>query len=204
MTLATDVVTFIGNNADATSLDGSVSENLFAASVEHYKVRQALGIEGLQNLIPTRVGQSYGPVVRSSTNGVVTLDTDWFVFASVTVPAGLMGLDSKLIIIADWTYTNSASVKSLALDWGGSNVAAPTYTTTAGVKLMMEVLNAHSLTAQRILNSSTFNAATAAAHTSVAKDTGSPVVIDLKAKWGANVASENITLLGYSIWHYPG
>ena len=44
------------------------------------------------------------------------------------------------------------------MDWGGSNVAGPAYTTTAGAKLMMEIINANSLTAQKILNASTFAA----------------------------------------------
>jgi hypothetical protein len=69
---------------------------------------------------------------------------------------------------------------------------------------MMEILNANSLTAQKILNVSTFSAAPPSPHTSVFKDTTANVPLELKVRWSANVASEFITLLGYSIWHYPG
>ena len=60
-------------------------------------------------------------------------------------------MNSKLVIITDWNFTNSASVKTLAMDWGGSNVSGPAYTTTAGVKLMIEIINANSLVHKRYL-----------------------------------------------------
>lgn len=151
-------------------------------------------------VLPVRIAQSFAPVIRSSDNAT---DTGWVILASIVVPAGTMGANSKLVIVSDWTYTSSASVKTLAMDWGGSNVSGPAYTTTAGTKLMMEIFNVNSLTAQRILNASTF-ATTPAAHTSTFKDTTANVAIDLKVRWSANIANENITLLGYSVWHYPG
>jgi hypothetical protein len=152
------------------------------------------------SVLPVRIAQSFAPVTRSSDNAT---DTGWVILASIIVRGGTMGTNSKLVIVSDWTYTSSASVKTLAMDWGGSNVSGPAYTTTAGAKLMMEIINTNSLTTQRILNASTFTA-TPSAHTATFKDTAADVAIDLKVRWSANIANENITLLGYSIWHYPG
>ena len=69
---------------------------------------------------------------------------------------------------------------------------------------MVEIINANSLVSQKVLNASTFSLAVPSPHTSLFKDTAANVPIDIKVRWGANVASEFITLLGYSIWHYPG
>ena len=68
----------------------------------------------------------------------------------------------------------------------------------------VEIINANSLVSQKVLNASTFSLAVPSPHTSLFKDTAANVPIDIKVRWGANVASEFITLLGYSIWHYPG
>lgn len=152
-------------------------------------------------LSPVLVAQSFAAVVRSSTNGVVTNDTDYQVIGTVNVTG--MRANSKLVVVSDWDFTNSANVKWIATDWGGSNIAAPSYTTNASVKLMIEICNANSLSAQKIMNASTFATAYTAAHTSATKDTSGTVAIDFKVKWGANVASETITLVGYSVWHYP-
>lgn len=156
--------------------------------------------------IPFLVSQSFVPVVRTSQNSIIDPndDTDYMTLASISVPAGIMGINSRLVLTAYWDYISSASVKTLAVDWGGSNVAAPTYTTTGGVNNIMEICNAGSLTAQKILNSNTYGSATAAVHTSAAKDTSAAVAIDLKCKWSGATLNETITLLGFSIWHYPG
>jgi hypothetical protein len=175
---------------DATLEDGLIAEG---------DATQAINFSSI-SVLPVRIAQSFAPVVRTSDNAT---DTGWIVLASIVVRAGTMGANSKLVVVTDWTYTSSASVKTLAMDWGGSNVSGPAYTTTAGAKLMMEIINTNSLTTQRILNASTFTA-TPAAHTSTFKDTAADVAIDLKVRWSSNISNENITLLGYSIWHYPG
>ncbi len=176
---------------DATLEDGLIAEGDATRAINFSSA----------GLLPQRVAQSYAPVTRSSNN---TTDTGWVVLASIVVPGGTMGVNSKLVIIVDWNFTNSASAKTLAVDWGGSNVSGPAYTTAAGVKLMVEIINANSLVSQKVLNASTFSLAVPSPHTSLFKDTAANVPIDIKVRWGANVASEFITLLGYSIWHYPG
>ena len=156
--------------------------------------------------IPTMIGQSYAGWTRSSTNGVVTNDTDYQTLASEILPAGTMGLNSKLVIIPDWDYPASASRKYLSVDFGVTNISAvdiyslPTYRMG---KILLEVQNLNSLTSQKTMNGSSYGVS-ANARISSTINTANTVTIAFKCAWGANVASEAITLLGYSIWHYPG
>lgn len=186
-------------------MSGLLIRNFTGATSVHYHSGIPYDVDGAvlvsQGLC---IEQSYAAAIRSSTNGVGTNDTDYQVLATVTVPGGTMGPNSRLEIITNWDYTSSASVKTLAMDWGGLNVSGPTYSTTASVALRVAIMNANSLTAQKILNGSTFASPSGTAHISATSNTANDVAIDFKVKWGANVASESITLIGYSIWHYPG
>jgi hypothetical protein len=150
---------------------------------------------------PSVVAQSYAGWPRTSANAAG--DASFLTLASVTVPGGTMGPNSKLKITLDYDYPNSASTKTLALDWGGSNISAPAYTVTAAVKIMLEIINKNSLSSQVILNGNTYTTDTSA-HLTSNKDTSGDVVIDIKVKWGGATASETITLLGYSVVCYPG
>lgn len=151
------------------------------------------------------IAQSYAGWTRSSLNSTVTTPADnaYVTIATVTVPAGTMGANSKLVIVTDYDYTNSASTKTLAVDWGGSNISGPTFTTTGAVKIILEIINKNSRSSQIILNNNSYGTDTVA-HLTASKDTASDVAIDFKVKWSAAALTETITLLGYSIWHYPG
>lgn len=155
------------------------------------------------DLKPVLISQSYSPVTRSSTNGVGTNDTDFQTLASVTVPGGTMNKNGLISVEQDWKYTNSTSIKTLAMDWGGANVSWG----TAGSGVVrscyrIAIKNTNSLTAQNVFNNTTYG--NAAADAAPAINTANDVLIDHKCKWSANVASEQIILLGYSIWYYPG
>jgi len=151
---------------------------------------------------PSKVAQSYAGWIRSSENNAN--DQSWIVLASVTVPAGTMGPNSKLVVITDGDAPSSASTKTFGVDFGGSNIGAPTLSgTSITLKSIIEIQNLGSLTSQSIANSTNFGAQTNA-RVSTTKDTEQGVVIDFKVKWSAPAATENITLRGYSIWHYPG
>ena len=153
--------------------------------------------------IPTLIGQSYARWTRSSTNGVATNDTDYQILTSVILQAGSMGLNSKLVIIPDWDYINSATAKYLAVDFGSMNISAVPVTTTVMGKILLEIQNLNSLSAQKTMNGSSYGI-TANPRLSSAINTANDVTIAFKCKWGTNIASESIGLLGYSIWHYPG
>lgn len=153
-------------------------------------------------LFPTLVAQSYAGWTRSSTNNVGVLDTDFVALSLVTIPGGLMGSNSVLRITLEWSYINSTSVKTLALDWGGSNISGPTATTSSGMKSLIEIANKNSLSIQTIQNNNNYGAASRVGDKAV--DTSTDAIISMKARWSAGVASETITLIGYSIWHFPG
>lgn len=149
---------------------------------------------------PTLVAQSYAGWTRSSVNTAGDIDST--VLASIVIPGGLMGANSVLRITLDWSYTNSANAKILATDWGGGTISAPSAANSSAMKSLIEIANKNSLRIQTIQNNNNYGSASRLGDTT--RDTSGDVLIDIKVKWMAAVASETITLIGYSIWHYPG
>ena len=149
------------------------------------------------------IAQAYASAVRTSLNSIVSTpkDSDYVTLGSVTVPGGIMGPNSKLLIIVDWSYSNSVNTKTMAVDFGGVNIGASTGTTSDAFKVMLEVQNMGSLTAQKTHNAHTFGSA--GARISGTVNTVNDAVLDFKCKWSIAVV-ETITLIGYSVVHYPG
>lgn len=147
------------------------------------------------------VGQRYDGWSRASVNGAG--DASYTTLASATLPAGTMTPNSKLVIISDWDCPSSASIKWFAVDFGGTNIGQPSLTTSVMLKLMLEVQNLNSLTAQKTMNGSSYGSSSNPRLSSTI-DTSAAVAIDFKVKWSAAASAETLTLLGYSIWHYPG
>lgn len=157
---------------------------------------------GIPANTPKLVAQSYVGWTRSSANGAG--DASYVTLASVTVPAGTMGLNSKLVIITDWDFPNSASTKTLAVDFGGTNISAISLATGYVMgKILLEVQNLNSLSSQKTMNGSSYGVSGNARIASTI-DTSKDVQIDFKGKWGAAVSGESISIMGYSIYHYPG
>jgi hypothetical protein len=150
---------------------------------------------------PRQIAQSYTAVTRSSDNAT---DTGYVTLASTTLPGGVMNLNGELIITQDWKVNASANVKTLALDFGGVNVNASTVTDPNVIRTnyRIAIKNLNSLSSQNIFGHITFGGAYGNPTTSV--DTTAAVTIDHKCKWSANVVGEQIALIGYSIWYYPG
>lgn len=148
---------------------------------------------------PVLISQSYAPVTRSSDNAT---DTSYVTLATVTVPGSLMNYNGKLMIEQDWKNTNSASVKTLRVDWGGNWITGPSVTTNVNSYFLLAIKNANSLVSQIMLNGIGFSSSNL--DTTAAVDTSQAVAIDFKCNWGANVAGEQIILRGYSVWYYPG
>jgi hypothetical protein len=149
--------------------------------------------------LPILISQSYSPVTRSSNNST---DTTYVTLATVTVPGGTMNYNGKIVIEHDWKYTNSASTKGLRIDWGGVWIAGPSVSASVNACFMLTIKNANSPNSQLLLDSTTYS--TSARDATASADTTQDVAIDIKCNWGANVASEQIILRGYSIWYYPG
>lgn len=150
---------------------------------------------------PQRVCQRYAQSTRSSTNS--SADASYQVIDSWIMPAGTMGLNSKLVIIPDWDTPSSASTKYLAVDFGGQNISAPSVTASVMGKILIETQNLNSLSSQKTANGSSYGV-TSNARLATTVDTSQDVTIDFKVKWGAGVSGEAISLLGFSIYHYPG
>lgn len=152
--------------------------------------------------LPALVGQSYAPASRTSLNGAG--DASYAILTSVILPGGIMGLSSKLVITPDWDNPSSPNIKYFAIDFGGASISAPSVTTTIMAKILIEVQNLNSLSSQKTMNGSSYGVSNNA-RLSSAVDTSQNVSIDFKVKWGApTTTQETLTLLGYSIWHYPG
>ena len=77
---------------DATLEDGLIAEGDATRAINFSSA----------GLLPQRIAQSFAPVTRSSNNST---DTGWVVLASIVVPGGTMGVNSKLVIIVDWDVT---------------------------------------------------------------------------------------------------
>ena len=154
----------------------------------------------LHGKLTSLISQSYSPVTRSSENSAN--DTSYVTLASVTVPGGMMGTDGLLRITVDWSYTGSANNKRLTLNWGGIQISTQTVTATTSAKYLIEIANKHSASVQTIQSHITYGAASRNPDQTI--DTGMDVAIDFPARWEAAVAGESITLIGYSIWLYPG
>lgn len=140
------------------------------------------------------------PVSRSSENSAN--DTSELTLAQVTIPGLLMRACSKLRITSDWAYDNNATAKQMVIKLGGSNLGAPSFTTTVATKILTEVQNYNSLTAQRAFNGTNYSAQ-GNAHLSLTLDTRTPLLLEFRAKWGAQIASNTITLLGYTVELVP-
>jgi len=149
--------------------------------------------------LPQLIDQYYEPVQRTADG---TTDTTVVKMGEITVPGGLMNLNGKIEIEVDWFYSSSAIAKNLRIYWGGLWVAGPQATTSVRANHRFAIKNQNSLTAQTMLNGTTFT--TAAINTTTSFDTSNDLLIEFKCDWTAMATGEQITLLGYCIWYYPG
>lgn len=156
-----------------------------------------------RNALPQLIGQLSEGWTRSSVNAAG--DSSYTTLESVPVPGGMMGANSKLLITADWSFSPSTNTKYMSVDFGGTSVSIITVNNAnyPSTKIMTDIMNMNSLSIQKTHNTHTYGVA-ATAHLASAVPTVADAVIDFKCKWNAQVASESIALLGYSIWHYPG
>jgi len=69
--------------------------------------------------------------------------------ATVTIPAGLLGSNGKIIVYPLWTMTNSAGQKSFKLKLGGQTCYQVSLTTSAHSASLLLVRNFNSVSAQK-------------------------------------------------------
>lgn len=177
-----------------------------SVGVPAYAVDENGNIIGMTDILNRRVGafkqmiaSKRTPITRVS-DGVT--DTTIIVMDSYIIPGGIMGLNSKISIVADWDIPNNTDVKNLYLDIGTSNVSWYPYNSASvhGAKFLTEFFNTGSLTKQKCLNTVSYSS-TGTKSIDLSYDTTNPIKVSFKTKWNANVvAGQAITLLGYSIW----
>lgn len=126
--------------------------------------------------------------------------------ATVTVPAGMLGPNGALDILALWTFTNSANVKTLRVRLGGLLGTAfleTTQTATAAAQTTTRIFNRGSVASQVGFVASVVSGggnSTGAIVTS-AIDTSAAVSLVITGQL-AN-AGESITLQDYSVRALP-
>lgn len=154
---------------------------------------------------PQVVKQSYASVVRTALN--TAADATDETVATIVVPGGLMGPNSRLVLTQDYDLVNSALTKTMMVYFGGTLISSIGLGSSYEALFpMIEIKNANSLSTQTIFNGSSYAASTNAvnAYMAAAIDTASDVTILLRCKWSGVAGTETITFKGYSLVHYPG
>lgn len=143
----------------------------------------------------------------SATGMAVTGTTTETALATVTIPAGAMGLNGGVEIRTSWTYTNSANNKTIRHRFGGISGTvyfATTATTSATAVITTRIRNRGAANSQIGAGPSTgFGPYTggSGAHVTSAVDTSAAVDISITGEL-ANTG-ETITLNSYEVWLLP-
>jgi hypothetical protein len=138
----------------------------------------------------------------------VTGTTAETALATVTIPAGAMGINGGLQIWTTWSYTNSANTKTPRIRLGGAAGAvhlAPALTTSATFSDVRRIRNRASASAQVCSTASVAAApigTTTVAPTTSAVDTSAAQ--DLVITGQLALGTETITLENYEVWLLPG
>lgn len=148
-----------------------------------------------------QVAQSFVPAVRQSVGDAS--DTNYVTLASIPVPGGLMGPNGQLRIFLFSQFTTTGS-KILAIDVGGVNVAAPSYSgaqVNSGVLIYFNNVGATNQQKTANAGSHPFIASNNALISS-SVNTDVPFNIVAKVKWSAAAGAagaDNFTLLGCTV-----
>ncbi len=141
-------------------------------------------------------------IVRNSANaaGDATAQT----MATITIPGGAMGPNGTATVVTEWSYTNSANVKTLRGKIGGAGgttfiTSGPS--TTLTLNQIKKISNVNSNSSQKFMVAGIIGvgASTANAISTAAIDTSAAFTIVLECLWAGAVAAENITLESYFI-----
>lgn len=87
-------------------------------------------------------------LARSAVAASAAADTNENTLATVTIPAGLLGLNSGLLVFAHWTTTNSANNKVARVKLGTTNLYSSTTTTNTHQQTHGTIRNRNSASSQ--------------------------------------------------------
>jgi hypothetical protein len=149
---------------------------------------------------------AFTPVIPSGTltavtgsNSAYTGSTTETTLINVTVPAGSIGDNGQVIVIANWATNDSAGAKTGTTYLGGSSVgSAVSYTTSTGGSITNSIRNRGSLTAQI---SQVIGGAAAAGSVYTAINTAASTSITITGDLAT--ATDNVILEGFTVELLP-
>lgn len=144
---------------------------------------------------PIVLGQSAVAVPLTGGTGETTL-------ATITVPAGALGANGRVVIEVDFTHTNSANAKTLRVKWGSSTSYSPAPTTTAGTSAQIIIANRNVTNSQRVLTKQ-LNSANSTAYGSGTPTQDTTASVDITITGQLALGTETITLESYQVLLYP-
>jgi hypothetical protein len=146
-------------------------------------------------------------LAASAVAASVTGTTNETALATVTIPAGAMGLNGGVEIRTVWSVTNSANSKTPRIRLGGTSgtqFMAAVFTTTATISDIRSIRNRNSASSQ--VGSIGASAASSIGSSTVAVVTGSvdtSAAQDLVISGTLANSGETITLEMYEVWLLP-
>jgi hypothetical protein len=186
-----------------TSQQAAILEELYP-EVQRSSTGASIGLSFGEDhsVLGNRIAQWNQAVVRTADGAT---DASFQPMATVPIEGGLLDENSMLFIWTHWGFTGSTSTKWFAMDWGGTNVSAPSYNNASYKSAWLQniIFCNNSLVSQKIMPNIT-DGPSSGDYVVTTKDTTSTQNIVLKTRWSANAPGESITLHGYSIWHLPG
>lgn len=131
-----------------------------------------------------------------------TGDTNEFTFATITLPAGTLGINARVEVLVDFTYPTSANVKTLKVKLGATAMINVAPTTTTGMLFNLVFANRGSAASQRFRgNTLASNNAGVQLAGTAAIDTTAAADITITGQLAS--AAETLILESYSVTIYP-
>lgn len=88
------------------------------------------------------------PLAMSAVQSAHTGNTNETTLATITVPAGAMGLNGRLRITVLWSATNNANGKTSRIKFGGTTFIANALASSASSKQQLEISNRNATNSQ--------------------------------------------------------
>lgn len=195
---------FTAARVRATVLDGLSTASASVVTAADTALQAFGKLQAQINNISALFG-AYKPVLvfaHSAVAATAAADTNENVLATITVPAGVMGVDGQLRITTLWSHTSSANTKTLRVRFGG--IGGATYlaygaTTSVASQAQNTVRNRNSTSSQigyASASTSSFTSTASAVTTSTVDTTAETTIVITGQKASG---AETITLESYLV-----
>lgn len=145
------------------------------------------------------VNGGIGIIAQSAVASSVTGTVNETTLATITIPAGAMGVNGVLRVSAQWSFTNNSDTKTINAYFGGVKFLGANQTTRASVHVLKCIRNRNSQSVQALESIAMLGPGTADASTtgSAAINTAVQQTITFTGQLGTS--TDTITLEGYTI-----